>query len=117
MDVMTRALSALAETRGRKAMVLVSQGFVYEPDFPEMKTLVEASLRVNVPIYFVDTRGLVALPGFMTAEYKAGFDVQDTVAVLADITREAEGSEALALDTGGVGIKNTNDNPNGRLRR
>ena len=116
MSVMTRALRALAESRGRKAMVLVSQGFVFEPDFTEMKELVEASLRVNVPVYFIDTRGLQALPDFMTAEVKAAFDVQDTVAVLADITREAEGSEAIALDTGGFVIKNTNDLESGILR-
>jgi VWFA-related protein len=116
MDVMARSLRALAGTRGRKAMVLVSQGFVFEPDFPEMKRLVEASLRVNVPVYFIDTRGLVAMPDFMTAEFKSGFDVQDTVAVLADITREAEGSEAVALDTGGFVIKNTNDVQSGILR-
>jgi len=116
MSVMTRALRSLAETRGRKAMVLVSQGFVYEPDFTEMKELVEASLRVNVPIYFIDTRGLQGLPDFMTAEFKATFDVQDTVAVLADMTRAGEGSEALALDTGGFVVKNTNDLESGILR-
>ena len=116
MSVMTRALRSLAESRGRKAMVLVSQGFVFDPDFAEMKELVESSLRVNVPVYFIDTRGLQALPDFMTAEVKAGFDAQDTVAVLADITREAEGSEAIALDTGGFVIKNTNDLESGILR-
>jgi VWFA-related protein len=116
MSVMTRALRSLAETRGRKAMLLVSQGFVYEAGADEVKDLVAASLRVNVPIYFVDTRGLVALPDFMTAEFKVGFDAQDTVAVLSDVTREAEGSEAVALDTGGFVIKNTNDIQSGILR-
>jgi VWFA-related protein len=116
LSVMTRAVHALADSRGRKAMVLVSQGFVFEPDFAEMKDLVDASRRVNVPVYFIDTRGLQALPDFMTAEFKAGFDVQDTVAVLADITREAEGSESIALDTGGFVIKNTNDVESGILR-
>jgi VWFA-related protein len=116
MSVMSRALRSLAESRGRKAMVLVSQGFIYEPDFKEMKELVEASLRVNVPIYFIDTRGLKALPDFMTAAYASPFDVQDTVAVLADIARESEGAEAVALDTGGFVVKNTNDLESGILR-
>jgi VWFA-related protein len=116
LNVMARALRALSEIRGRKAMVLVSQGFVYEADLGEMRDLVEASLRVNVPVYFIDTRGLQGLPDFMTAEFKSPFDVQDTVAVLADITREAEGSEAVALDTGGFVIKNTNDIESGILR-
>src|SRR5262249_46907500 len=101
---------------GRKSMVLVSQGFIFEPDFKEMKDLVQASLRVNVPVYFIDTRGLKALPDFMTAAFANSFDVQDTVAVLADIARESEGSEAVALDTGGFVVKNTNDLESGILR-
>jgi VWFA-related protein len=116
MRTMTRALEALAEARGRKAMILVSQGFVFQPGFPEMRRLVEASVRANVPIHFIDTRGLVALPDFMTASFTVNVDVQDTVAVLADITREAEGSENVALDTGGIVVKNTNDLSGGILR-
>ena len=109
MRTMARALQSLAGVKGRKAMILVSGGFIYEPDFKDMKTLVDASMRVNVPIHFIDARGLKALPDFMTAEYASGFDITDTVAVLADITREAEGSENVALDTGGIVVKNTND--------
>ena len=109
MGFMTRALNSLAGVKGRKAMILVSQGFIYEQGFKEMKALVEASTRVNVPIHFIDTRGLKALPEFMTVTYAQPFDVQDTVAVLADISREAEGSENAALDTGGIVVKNTND--------
>jgi hypothetical protein len=74
-----------------------------------MKALVDASLRYNVPIHFIDARGLKGLPDFMTAEFASGFDVQDTVAAIADISRDAEGAENLALDTGGLVVKNTND--------
>ena len=109
MRTMTRALQSLAGVKGRKAMILVSGGFIFEPNFKDMKLLEDASLRMNVPIHFIDSRGLKALPDFMTAEYADAFDVQDTVAVLADITREAEGSENVALDTGGLVVKNTND--------
>ena len=116
MRTMTRALQSLAGVKGRKAMILVSGGFIYEPDFRDMKTLVDASMRMNVPIHFIDSRGLKALPDFMTAEYATGFDVQDTVAALADITREAEGSENVALDTGGLVVKNTNDLASGLTR-
>lgn len=116
LAVMTRALTALADVKGRKSMILVSEGFIWEQDFKEMKDVVSASLRVNVPVYFIDTRGLKGLPDFMTAEFPSKFDVQDTVAVLADTAREAEGSEAVALDTGGFVIKNTNDLESGILR-
>jgi hypothetical protein len=52
----------------------------------------------------------------MTATYARGFDSQDTLAVLSDITRDAEGSEAVALDTGGIVVRNTNDLSSGIKR-
>jgi VWFA-related protein len=109
LDVMARALTALAGTAGRKSMVLISQGFVYDPEMEEMKRVVEASLRSNAPVYFIDTRGLQGLPESSTAAFGRPIDSQDVVAVLADITRDAEGTEALALDTGGFVVKNSND--------
>jgi VWFA-related protein len=116
MRTMKRAIEALKGVRGRKAMILVSQGFVFQPGFKPMRQLVETSMRVNVPVHFIDTRGLVALPDFMTAAYVRGFDTQDTMAVLSDITRDAEGSEAMALDTGGIVVRNTNDLSSGIQR-
>ena len=74
-----------------------------------MKDVTLASRRHNVPIYFIDTRGLQGLPDAFTAAFGRPIEAQDVVAVLADLTREAEGSEALALDTGGFVVKNSND--------
>jgi VWFA-related protein len=109
LEVMARALQALAGTPGRKAVVLVSQGFVFDTELSEMKKVVEASLRSNAPIYFIDTRGLSGLPESFTAAFGPPIDSRDTVAVLADITRDAEGTESLALDSGGFVVKNSND--------
>jgi VWFA-related protein len=109
LGVLARALRSLAGIRGRKSVVLLSQGFIYDVALGEMKEVVEASRRSNAPIYFVDTRGLGGLPEAMTAAFGRPLEVGDTVAVLADITRDAEGAEALALDTGGFVAKNTND--------
>jgi VWFA-related protein len=109
LKVMTRAVEALAGTKGRKAMILVSQGFVYDIQLDEMKKLVEASTRANVPVYFIDTRGLQALPEAFTAAFGRPLEAQDTVAVLADITLDAAGAEAISLDTGGFVVKNSND--------
>jgi VWFA-related protein len=116
LGVMARALRSLTDVKGRKAMILVSQGFIHEQGFAQVKELVDASTRANAPVHFVDTRGLKALPDFMTASFKAPFDVQDTIAVLADISRESEGAESMALDTGGLVVKNTNDVERGMLR-
>jgi hypothetical protein len=113
---MARALLALAGTAGRKSMVLLSQGFVYDPEMEEMKKVVEASLRSNAPVYFIDVRGLQGLPEAFTAAFGRPIDSQDAVAVLADVTRDAEGTEALALDTGGFVVKNSNDLAGGIAR-
>ncbi|HEX9188550.1 MAG TPA: VWA domain-containing protein [Vicinamibacteria bacterium] len=116
LESMGRAIRSLAGIRGRKAMVLVSQGFIYDLQLDEMKEVVDASRRLNVPVYFVDTRGLQALPEAFTAAFGRPIESQDVVAVLADITRDAEGSEAVALDTGGFVVKNSNDLAGGMAR-
>jgi VWFA-related protein len=104
-----KAIQSLAGTRGRKSLVLVSQGFVYDWELREMKRVVDASRRFNVPIYFIDTRGLVGMPDTLNALFGPPIDTRDVGVVLGDITRDAEGSESLALDTGGFAVKNTND--------
>jgi VWFA-related protein len=109
LQAMERVIRSMEDIKGRKAMVLVSQGFVYDIQLQQMKDVTLASRRCNVPIYFVDTRGLQALPDAFTAQFTYSVEPQDVVAVLADLTREAEGSEALALDTGGFVVKNSND--------
>jgi len=116
LQVMKRVIESLEGIKGRKAMVLVSQGFVYDIQLEQMKEVTLASRRCNVPIYFVDTRGLQGLPDAFTASFSQPIAPQDVVAVLADLTREAEGSEALALDTGGFVVKSTNDLAGGMRR-
>ncbi len=109
LGAMDRAIQSLSGIKGRKAMILVSQGFVYDVQLSEMKDVVLDSRRHNVPIYFIDTRGLQGLPEAFTAAFGRPIEVQDVVAVLADLSRDAEGSEALAFDTGGFVVKNSND--------
>jgi VWFA-related protein len=109
LELMTRVIESMADIKGRKSMVLVSQGFVYDVQMKFMKDVTLASRRYNVPIYFIDTRGLQGLPDAFTASFGRQIEVQDAVAVLADLSREAEGAESLALDTGGFVVKNSND--------
>jgi VWFA-related protein len=109
MAVLTRALRSVADVPGRKGVVLVSQGFVHEPDLNEMREAVRASLRANAPVYFVNTRGLAALADAMTSAQANPLDVQDTLLAIADPERESEGAESVALDTGGFVITHSND--------
>ena len=61
-----RALEALAPVRGRKSLLLLSEGFL--EDFgSDSRAVAAASREANTAVYFVDVRGLVALPAYGTA--------------------------------------------------
>lgn len=110
LEVMRRVLDSLQTTKGRKSMILVSQGFIYDPNLSEFKDVVQASRRGNTAIYFVDSRGLTGLSDFYSAEFGgAGTDPRDLGSAMLDNVQASEGSESLASDTGGFSVKNTND--------
>ena len=68
LQILERTLTSLASTKGRKSLILVSEGFIYDPNLDEFKKAVQASRRSNVAIYFLDTRG----GAFGVAEGAAG---------------------------------------------
>ena len=109
LPAVERALAALAGSRGRKALVLVSEGFVLDPNLDGFKKVVETARRSNVALYFVDTRGLEGLSSTFGAELAAPPDATDYGAMYADTSQDAEGAEMLAVDTGGFAVRNTND--------
>jgi VWFA-related protein len=109
LGAIERTLRPLAATRERKTLVLASDGFVYDTMEPGFDRVRDAARRANVVVHFLDTRGLVA-PGFYSAQFDAlPGDSSSLGAVLADSSLDAEGAEALALDTGGYAVRNTND--------
>lgn len=109
LSALERALAALEGSRGRKGLVLVSEGFVLDPNLDGFKRVVEAARRANVALYFVDTRGLEGLSSTFGAELAALPDTRDYGAMWADTSQDAEGAEMLAVDTGGFAVRNTND--------
>lgn len=109
LQVLERVLMSLAATRGRKSLILVSQGFIYDPQLDEFKKVVQTSRRSNVAMYFVDTRGLGGLPSFASAEFGPAIDTQDIGAAFGDEFEQSAGAETLAADSGGFSVKNTND--------
>src|SRR5262245_1829080 len=58
LETLERILDSLRNAKGRKSMILVSEGFIYDPNLDELKRVVKTSLRSNVDIYFHDTRML-----------------------------------------------------------
>jgi VWFA-related protein len=113
LAVLERALESLSSAKGRKSLILVSDGFVLDTTLDGFKRVVQAARRSNVAIYFVDTRGLRGLERMYGADMVEPIAGRDTGAVMADVSQEAAGSEHLSNDTGGFVIRNTNDLENG----
>jgi hypothetical protein len=109
LQVITRALEGLGAVRGRKTLVLLSGGFIYDSHLPEFRQVVTAARRANTAIYFIDGRGLEASNTALTAE--VGVPIQSEVfgSQLAEADEGREGSEEVASDTGGFTVKNRND--------
>ena len=117
LQVLQRVLTSLAANKGRKSVILVSQGFIYDPNLDEFKGALMASRRSNAAIYFLDTKGLEgALIPYSSAEFGAPIDTQDIGMSFVNQMQEAEGAESLALDSGGFVVNNTNDLAKGITR-
>jgi VWFA-related protein len=107
---------SLAPVKGRKAVILVSEGFVHEPTLTEFRDVVRASRRANAAVYFIDARGLRGGPATFDAEIAETTDVRDLGSVLEQGLLEAQGPDSIAIDTGGFSVKNRNDLGQGLLR-
>jgi VWFA-related protein len=116
LGAMERAINGLAPVKGRKSVVLVSDGFVYDTQLPEFKRLIDSARRVNAAIYFVNSRGLEGLPDALTAEYSTILPQEDLGFAFAQDAEATEGSSSLAADSGGFTVRNSNDLAGGLKR-
>jgi len=94
-----RLLNGLAGTPGRKAVVLVTEGFVHDPAVLEHRALVEAARAARAAVHVIDVRQGASLGA--DAEVDNVVDTRDSLALSMRQPREAEGSDAIALATGG----------------
>ncbi len=109
LGIVERVLQSLASTRGRKSMIFVSQGFIFDPNLDEFKKVVQASRRSNVAIYFLNTRGLEGAPGFQGAEFGPSLPEQDIGVTFGETFEAAAGAETISVDSGGFVVNNNND--------
>lgn len=116
LNAIERALNALGGAKGRKSLILVGQGFIYDPNLDEFKNVVQASRRGNCAIYFVDTMGLGGMPLQMTAEFGPAMPSEDIGAAFAENIERSEGAESIASDSGGFSVRNSNDLAKGLQR-
>jgi len=116
LGILERVARSLAPVKGRKSIILVSEGFVYESELPEFRDLARATREANAAIYFLDARGLAGGPVTADAEIAEQTDPHDMNAIINEQVVEAEGADSIALDSGGFSIKGVNDMAAG-LRR
>jgi VWFA-related protein len=116
LKAIERALNGLVPVKGRKSLVIVSNGFIYDPGLDGFRRIVDASRRANAAIYFVNSRGLEGLPVGMDAETSTIPPQEDLGFAFSEDYETTEGSESLADDTGGFTVRNSNDLAGGLKR-
>jgi VWFA-related protein len=109
LDALERALNGLAAAKGRKSVILVSEGFIHDINQDEFKRVNEASRRANAAIYFLNARGLEGMPVAMTAQFGPALPDQDVGFAFAESYDAVAGAELVASDSGGFTVRNTND--------
>jgi VWFA-related protein len=116
LRTLERLIETIAPERGRKSVVLVSEGFILSPRIVEFRNVTQAAMRANAALYFVDARRMNLGASEYPIEVREGGDPADLAKALAEQAGEAFGSETLAQDTGGFTITNTNDLAGGMRR-
>jgi VWFA-related protein len=112
LQTLERLCEALAVARGRKSVVLVSEGFTRDSDFSdELEAVVRAAQRANAVVTFFDAAGVSVRRGYGAASRGAPVATDQGVAAALALADQA-GSERVALATGGSVVK-TNDLPGG----
>jgi VWFA-related protein len=107
-----RLSAALAEARGRKTLLVFSEGFINDVTLPNFRSVIQQARNANVAVHFVDvTSGMGAIggAGLPGAGVEIGDAVleQDSTTALALMTRESEGARYVAKETGGSTISGT----------
>jgi VWFA-related protein len=109
MQTLQRVLNGVGGVKGRKSVILVSEGFVYDPNLDDFRKVRAASRRANAAVYFLNARGLQGMPSEFSAQFGPPQPNQDIGYTMSAMSSLDDGSEGIADDSGGFTIKNTND--------
>jgi VWFA-related protein len=116
LTTLQRVVNGVRDVTGRKSVILVSEGFVYDPFQKEFQRLKEDARRANAVIYFVNSRGLEGMPDHLTAEFGGVLDSRDVGMAFVDAVDAVAGAEDVSTSSGGFVVRNTNDLENGIQR-
>ena len=98
---LTRGLAAVP---GRKTILLMSEGFLAEDDWPLVQDAVALAARANARIYTLDARGLErGLPSVFDHS-----PADSATRLLEQMDFGADSVNSLAVDSGGFVVRNTN---------
>jgi hypothetical protein len=105
---MASAMAGVAPERNRKSLVLVSEGFLFDPGIPAYRQVVQVSLRANTAIHFLDVRGLQGASPVSDVSQRG--DLDDSLRAASEESQlAAAGAEQVAEDSGGFAIRHGND--------
>jgi len=98
-------LRALSPLRGRKSVILASEGFVRDRGVDEVKGVVTAASDANAAVYFLDARELTPRALTRPADAPMATDAAELGRLNEGRFFGAEATELLAEDTGGTIIR------------
>jgi VWFA-related protein len=118
LETIQRATAAMGSIRGRKSLLLFAGGFFSDPDV-DARDVAAVAREANTAIYFLDAQGLQVTPGLPTSA-DAGAPALDSsnfgVMAFEGGVVASMGAMALAEETGGFGLRNTNNLAGGASR-
>src|SRR5262249_5819751 len=88
LGILERAFELRRDSRDRKSILLVSEGFVYDASNEAWKRVIDKARRAGAALYFVDTKGLESLSSAYSAEFGAPLDERNLMSAIADVSLE-----------------------------
>ncbi len=108
LNGLQRAVESLAGFRGRKSVVIYSEGFILSPRLPDYDRVIDLCRRANVALYVMDPRGLRT--GSVASAAGATALGTETVLPGTRFAAESAGSTHIALATGGAAYESNDAN-------
>jgi VWFA-related protein len=112
LEMLAGLMRTVAQMPGRKVMFLISDGFYLNDrqtaSRDRIKKITDAAGRAGVVIYTLDARGLIAEGLNATNNIPMDTEGLTSSATIGDIMASQDGLNALAVDTGGLALRNTN---------
>lgn len=110
-----RAVFALTGVRGRKSLLLLTEGFLNDPDLRESLEVVGRCREANIAVHSIDVRGLIS-GGLGATDWSLPNVAEIGQMRMEQVENQAAGNVGLAEDTGGFAVRNTNDLGGGAVR-